>query len=155
MKIAVFPGSFDPFTKGHEDVVEKSLAAFDKVIIGIGVNESKKYAYDLENRIEHIRSIYSDRSNVEVHSYSGLTTDFCIENNASHIVRGLRNSTDFDYENKIALMNKSLISSIETICFFTSPEVMAINSSIIRELVKNGANIEKYVTNADRLTYTL
>jgi pantetheine-phosphate adenylyltransferase len=154
MRIAVFPGSFDPFTKGHEDVVEKSLGAFDKVIIGIGVNESKNYAYPIENRIAHIRSIYKDVKGIEVEAYSGLTTDFCAKVNASHIVRGLRNATDFDYENKIALMNKSMMD-VETICFFTSPEVMAINSSIIRELVKNGANIEKYVTNVDRLTYTL
>lgn len=154
MKKCLFPGSFDPFTIGHEDVVKKSLDLFDEVIIGMGVNESKKYYFPTELRLEHINSLYKNEERVKVVSYQSLTTDLCKELEIGHIVRGLRNSTDFDYENKIALMNKSL-SGIESVCFFTSPEVMAINSSIIRELLKNGANIEKYVTNSQLLTYNL
>lgn len=152
MKKAIFPGSFDPFTKGHEDVVSKALEVFDEVIVAIGVNESKKYFFDLDERVDHINSIYQNEPRVKVQSFTGLTIDLCKELNANHIVRGLRNNTDFDYENKIALMNKHL-SGIETVCFFTSTEVMAINSSIIRELMKNGANIESFVTNMHKLSY--
>lgn len=152
MRKAVFPGSFDPYTKGHEDVVTKALEVFDEVIIAIGVNESKKYFFPLEERLAHIQSIYSNEPKVKVVSFTGLTIDLCRKHQAKHIVRGIRNTGDFDYENKIALMNKEL-SGIETVCFFTSPEVMAINSSIIRELMKNGANIESFVTNMEKLSY--
>jgi len=149
-KIALFPGSFDPFTKGHEDIVLKSLQIFDKVIIGIGVNSSKKNYFDLEKRISHIKSLCINNEKVEILTYSKLTTDFCKEVGADFIVRGLRDNKDFEYEKSIAHMNNEL-SNIETIFILTSQKYGAINSSIVREIFKNKGEITSFVTNAELL----
>ena len=147
-KIGLFPGSFDPFTKGHEVVVRKSLALFDKVVIGVGVNSQKNYMFSLESRIKHIEALFANDSNVSVQQFQSLTVDFCKEINASHIIRGLRDSKDFQYEKSIAHMNNS-ISGIETVFFLTAQEYSAINSSIIREIHKNGGPIDAFVTNPE------
>lgn len=149
-RIGLFPGSFDPFTKGHEVVVRKSLALFDEVIIGVGVNSTKNYMFSLENRINHINSLFANDSKVSVQQFQSLTVDFCKEIGASHIIRGLRDSKDFQYEKSIAHMNNS-ISGVETVFFLTAQEYSAINSSIIREIHKNGGPIETFVTNPEIL----
>lgn len=149
-KIGLFPGSFDPFTKGHEIVVHKSLPLFDEVVIGVGVNSSKTYFFDLDRRMEHINTLFKDVDQVHVEQFQKLTVDFCKDINASHIIRGLRDSKDFQYEKSIAHMNKS-ISGIETVFFLTDQEYSAINASIIREIHKNGGPIEAFVTNPELL----
>lgn len=149
-KIGLFPGSFDPFTKGHEVVVTKSLGLFDEVVIGVGVNSSKKYLFDLAKRIEHIKSLFKDEPRIRVEQFQTLTVNFCNEICASHIIRGLRDSKDFQYEKSIAHMNFD-ISGIETVFFLTEQRYSAINSSIIREIHKNGGPIESFVTNPDLL----
>ena len=149
-KIGLFPGSFDPFTKGHEVVVRKSLALFDEVIIGVGVNSKKTYMYDLEKRIKHIKSLFGADENVRVQSFESLTVDFCKVIGAQMIIRGLRDSKDFQYEKSIAHMNRD-ISGIETVFFLTEQKYSAINSSIIREIAKNDGPIDAFVTNPEIL----
>lgn len=149
-KIGLFPGSFDPFTKGHEAVVRKSLNLFDEIIIGIGVNSRKNYLFNLENRKNHIHSLFTDAKNVSIAVYQELTVTFCAKIGATHIVRGLRDSKDFQYEKSIAQMNFQL-AGIETVFLLTSQEFSAINSSIIREMHLNGADISSFVTNPNLL----
>lgn len=150
MKRGVFPGSFDPFTKGHEVVVRKSLSLFDEVIIGVGVNSKKAYLFDLDKRMEHIRSLFKDEPKVKVEQFQTLTVNFCKEIDAEFIIRGLRDSKDFQYEKSIAHMNKE-ISGIETVFFLTEQKYSAINSSIIREIYLNKGPIDAFVTNPDLL----
>ncbi|MDP4636851.1 MAG: pantetheine-phosphate adenylyltransferase [Crocinitomicaceae bacterium] len=141
----LFPGSFDPFTKGHEAVVLKSLDLFDEIIIGVGINSKKQGYFTVESRVEHIRSLFAHLPQVKVQTYQKLTVDFCKEIESTHIVRGLRDSKDFEYEKSIAHMNCA-ISGIETVFFLTSQEHSAINSSIIREMHQNKADISPFVT---------
>ena len=149
-KIGLFPGSFDPFTKGHEVVVSKALTLFDEVIIAIGVNSKKTYLFDLDKRIQHIESLFINSSNVRVVSYQKLTVEFCEEIGANFIIRGLRDSKDFEFEKSIAHMNLE-ISNIETVFLLTAQKYGAINSSIVREIYKNNASIEVFVTNSNLL----
>lgn len=149
-KQAVFPGSFDPFTKGHEYVVQKALDVFDEVIIGIGVNTSKQYLFDLESRITHIEEIYKNNDRVQTQTYVGLTTDFCTKIGAQHIVRGLRNSIDFEYEKSIAEMN-FIMDKIETVFFMSRDDVSAINASIVREIYRSNGSIDVFVSAAHKL----
>ena len=144
-KIGLFPGSFDPFTKGHEFIVSQSLEIFDELIIGIGVNTEKKYLFDLEKRINHIDGLYSENNRVSVHAYEGLTIDLCAKFSASHIIRGLRNTIDFEYEKSIAQMNRSM-SDIDTVFILTNEQLSHINSSIVREIYKSKGDISLYVT---------
>lgn len=149
-RIGLFPGSFDPFTKGHEAVVRKSLTLFDEVIIGVGINSKKTYLFDLDKRMEHIRMLFSDTDKVRVEKFQCLTVDFCKEIGAQFIIRGLRDSKDFQYEKSIAHMNNS-ISGIETVFFLTEQIYSAINSSIIREIHLNGGPINDFVTKPELL----
>lgn len=146
MKIAVFPGSFDPYTKGHESVITKAMELFDEIIIAFGINISKQYAFDTEKRMEHVRSIYLDNPKIIVRSYQGLTVDFCQEVGAKYIIRGLRDTKDFEYEKPIAITNQKM-AGIETILFYTDPEVASISSTIIREIHKLGGDVQDFVTN--------
>lgn len=148
--IGLFPGSFDPFTKGHEGIVQKSLDLFDEVIIGIGVNASKTYLFDLQKRIDHIQSLFKDYKNVKVLFYNSLTTDFCKEVGATHIIRGLRDTNDFEYEKSIAHVNQT-ISGIETVFFITDQHYASVSATIIREIYKNKGDISLFVTNAHLL----
>ena len=145
MKIAIFPGSFDPITKGHQDIIERALPLFDKIIVAIGKNSSKKYHYNLEQRTQFIELTFSNNPKVEVISYTGLTIDFCKSVNANYILRGIRNSADYMYENSIAQMNKAMKNDIETIFMPTIPELAAINSTIVRDILINGGNVEQFV----------
>jgi len=145
MKKGLFPGSFDPFTKGHEAIVFKALNLFDEIYIGIGINSSKKYLFDTEKRIKHIKEIFKKYPNVKVGTYQKLTVEYCKEIKASHIIRGLRNSSDFEYEKTIAHMNNA-ISGIETVFFLSDEKHSALNSSIIREMYNNKADISPFVS---------
>lgn len=147
-RIAIFPGSFDPITKGHESIIKRALPIFDKIIIAIGTNSNKKYMFDLEQRKAWIENTFSNASNIEVKTYSGLTVDFCKEQNANFILRGLRSYSDFDYEFGIAQMNKSLVSNIETIFLLTEPEYSAISSTIVRDILRNNGKVEQFLPGA-------
>jgi len=144
-KTAVFPGSFDPFTRGHESVVKKALGLFDEIVIGVGENASKQYLFSLEQRIEFIQKVFSAKGKVKVLSYSGLTIDFCKTLGARYILRGLRNSADFGFERSIAHMNQAMNPDIETVFLLTEPELSAISSTIIREIIKNNGNVQAFV----------
>ena len=144
MKIGIFPGSFDPFTKGHESIVMKALEVFDEIVIAIGVNSKKQSFFSLEKRKNHIESLFDDR--VRVISFEGLTVDLCKKMNCKHLVRGLRDVKDFEYERSIAQMNRTLYP-IETIFFLTTIEFSSINASIVREIAINGGDITPFVTN--------
>lgn len=145
MTKAVFPGSFDPFTLGHETVVKKALTLFDKVIIAIGVNSNKKYLFPLNDRIDLIKRHFKDEKNLEVISFEGLTVDFCKKNSASVIIRGLRNTLDFQFEYEIANMNRKLAPEIESVFIVALPEHSAINSTIVREIYKNGGDVSAFL----------
>lgn len=149
-KSACFPGSFDPFTKGHEDIIRKGLNLFDEIVIAVGVNSSKAYMFPLEKRIKHIQSCFVNETKVRVVSYQKLTVDFCKEEGCNYILRGLRDVKDFNYEVPIALMNRSM-TEIETVFLIPNTDFFAINATIIREIYKNGGKIDKYVTNFDEL----
>lgn len=148
--IGIFPGSFDPFTKGHENIVNRFLPLFDKIIIGIGGNTTKKYMYSLNSRIKHIKSIYNNEPKIVLECYDGLTVDFCKQKKAQYLLRGLRNTTDFNYEKSIALMNKEL-ENIETLFLMTDAELSHLSSTIIREIAKSKGDISSFVTNYNHL----
>jgi len=148
MKIALFPGSFDPFTKGHEDIILRAIPLFDKIVIGVGSNSSKNYLFTIEQRINWIKKTFANYPTIEVKSYEGLTVNFCKELGAGYILRGLRNPIDYNYESNIALMNKSLQNDIETIFLLTSPELMAINSTIVRDIIVHKGNAKQFVPSA-------
>lgn len=147
-KIAVFPGSFDPFTLGHESVVKRSLSLFDRVIIAIGQNSDKKSYFTLEQRITWVKKVFENEPRVSIVSYSGLTVDFCKKSNARYILRGLRTSADFEFERAIAQVNKAMYYEIESVFLLTLPEHTSINSTIVREILKNGGDISRFVPKA-------
>lgn len=144
-KVAVFPGSFDPFTSGHHNLVTKALPLFDAIIIAIGKNSTKTPAFDEVKRINALKSLYKNEPKVEIVTFSGLTVDLCKAHKASFIIRGLRNGTDFDYEKAIAHMNKSMAAGIETIFLLTEPVYENISSTIVREIYKSGGDISAYL----------
>ena len=144
-KIAIFPGSFSPFSIGHQAVVEKALPLFDKVIISIGINSEKDQYFSIEERIQWIESVYRNNAKIEIKRYEGLTVDFCKKESANFILRGLRDSHDFKFEKNIAQMNKELNPNIETIFIITPPEVSHISSSLIRDIIKNGGDVSKFI----------
>jgi pantetheine-phosphate adenylyltransferase len=144
-KIALFPGSFDPFTKGHEDVVIRSLKLFDKVIIAIGHNTKKQRYFDLDPMVERMRQTFADYPHVEVVVYNELTAGLAKKYGAKFMIRGLRNTTDFEYENSIAQVNKHLYGELETVFLITSQKYSAISSSIIREVHKYGGDVSEFI----------
>ncbi|XOV91118.1 MAG: pantetheine-phosphate adenylyltransferase [Bacteroidota bacterium] len=144
-KIAIFPGSFDPFTKGHEDIVLRSLHLFDEVIIGIGHNSQKKRYFPIELMLEKIDEAFKDVSGVSVIIYDELTAKLASKYDARFMVRGLRNTTDFEYENSIAQINKYLNADLDTVFLITSPEFAPISSSIIREVHKYGGDVSPFL----------
>ena len=147
MKKAVFPGSFDPITLGHCEIIEKACEIFDEVIVSVGNNSEKNYKFSLNKRLKFISDEFINNPKVFVEKYEGLTVDFCKNKNIKHIVRGLRNPADFEFEKKIALFNNSL-ENIETIFFLTSPNNAFISSSMVREIMDNGGNFKKFVPNS-------
>ena len=144
MKRAIFPGSFDPLTLGHCEIIEKAAEVFDQVIVSVGNNSDKKYRFSIDQRLNFITSEFKNNSRILVEKYDGLTAEFCKLKNIKHIVRGLRNPADFEFEKKIALFNNSL-EDIVTIFFLTSPDNAFISSSIVREIIENGGDYKKFV----------
>jgi len=145
-KIAVFPGSFDPITKGHESVIRRSLPLFDKLYIAIGINSDKKDAYfPLEKRLNWIKKVFQSEPKIEVITYQGLTVDLCKNRGAKYILRGLRTSADFEYERAIAQTNRFLDNGIETVFMLTTPEFTPINSTIVREIYKYGGDVSRFI----------
>ncbi len=144
MKRAVFPGSFDPITLGHTDVIDRGLQLFDEIIIAVGVNVDKKYMYDTKRRLQMIEAIYGDNPQVKIESYTGLTVDYCKRKQADYILRGLRNPQDFEFEKAIAQTNRKL-GGIETVFFLTSIETSHISSSIVRDILRNGGRVDQLV----------
>ena len=143
--IAVFPGTFDPFTKGHLSIVRKALPLFDQIIIGIGVNPEKRDFFPVEDRIQWIQNTFREEKKVKVETYDTLTVDFCKQHDAKYIIRGLRSNVDFDYEQQIALINKKLDPSVETVFLLTDPEYAALSSSFVREIYKYNRDISPFV----------
>ena len=148
-RIAIFPGSFDPFTKGHQDVVLRSAFLFDKIIVAMGENPNKKRFFDIKTMKAKVEESFKEINNVEVKVYRALTASFAEENEANFIIRGLRNTTDFEYENTISQVNKYVFDGLETIFLITSPEYAYISSTVIKELYSFGKPIDKF------LPYTL
>ena len=144
-KIAIFPGSFSPFTVGHQSVVDRALSLFDKIIISIGINSEKNQYFSIEERLQWIKDVYANNAKIEVKFYEGLTVDFCKQENANYILRGLRDSHDFKFEKGIAQMNKDLNKEVETIFIITPPEISHISSSIIRDIIKNGGDVSQFL----------
>ena len=144
-KAAVFPGSFDPLTLGHIDIINRSLKLFDKVIIAIGMNAEKKYMFTLQKRKEFITSIFKNDKKIIIKDYTDLTVNFCKEQQANYIIRGLRNYSDFEYEKDIALTNNKLNNRIETIFFLTSQAHIMISSSIVKDIIKNKGDLKPFL----------
>ena len=149
MKKAVFPGSFDPLTLGHCDIINKSLDLFDEIVLAIGVNSTKENMFSLDQRKKFINDEFVDEEKIKILTYDGLTVDFCKTINADFIVRGLRNPADFEFEKTIAQTNKKL-TGIETVFFLTSPETAYISSSIVREIIANKGEYTKLVPKSVR-----
>lgn len=144
-KIALFPGSFDPFTKGHEDIVLRGLKIFDGIIIAIGYNSQKKRHFDIDYTLGKIKKCFSDYENIKVDKYTELTANYANQHGTKYLLRGLRNTTDFEYENSIAMVNKDLYDGLETVFLITSPKFAFISSSIIREVHNYGGDVSKYI----------
>jgi pantetheine-phosphate adenylyltransferase len=147
-KTAVFPGSFDPFTVGHEAVVRRALGIFDEIIIAVGVNVEKKSLFSLEKRKEMILKTFHDEPRVKVDHYTGLTVDYCRAKGVNYLLRGLRTSADFEFERAIGQVNRAMHSEIETVFLLTAPEHSFINSTIVRDILKNGGDASGFVPSA-------
>ena len=145
-KIAIFAGSFCPFTKGHEEIVAKALPLFDKIIIAVGHNTRKQDLFSVEQRLSWIRSIYAENPAVEVVAYTGLTVDLCRQTGARFLLRGLRNASDFMTEQEMAAVNRQLCPEVETVFLTASPEWSAVSSSLVRELWSLGADYTPYLS---------
>jgi pantetheine-phosphate adenylyltransferase len=150
MKRAIFPGSFDPFTLGHYDIIERGAKLFDEVIIAIGVNADKKYMFTLEQRKKFIEKAFANNNRVKVVTYKGLTVDFCKEINVDFILRGLRNPADFEFEKAIAHTNRDL-APVETVFLLTSAKTSYISSSIVRDVIRNNGDYTKLVPKSVRI----
>lgn len=151
MKVAVFPGSFDPITKGHEDIIRRAVSLFDKVIVAVGKNSNKTYMFSLEQRLEWIAGTFQDLPEVEVDTYTGLTARYCKEKGASHILRGLRNPADFEFEKAIAQANRKLEGELDTVFLLTDSALAYISSSIVRDVIRHGGDYEEFVPSAVRV----
>lgn len=144
-KIAVFPGSFDPITVGHADIVERALPLFDKIIVAVGVNTQKKYLYSLERRMTWLEEVFKDEPKIKIASYEGLTINFCKQEEARYILRGIRSAADFEYEKTIAHLNHAMDEDLETILILSKPELSSISSTIVREIIKGNGDVSKFV----------
>ncbi|HNT92983.1 MAG TPA: pantetheine-phosphate adenylyltransferase [Bacteroidales bacterium] len=151
-KIAVFPGSFDPFTIGHESIVMRALPLFDRVIIAVGENAEKKNLFSIEMRLKMISRVFEGESRVEVERFSGLTVEFCRSHNARYIVRGLRTAADFEYERAMGHMNWKMAPEIDTVFLLTSTEHTPVNSTIVRDIIKHGGDVSMFVPASIRIS---
>lgn len=144
MKKAVFPGSFDPITIGHEDIIRRGLDLFDEIVVAVGVNADKRYQFSLEERLAFIQATFKDDPKIKVTTYQGLTVDYCKQINADFILRGLRNPADFEFEKAIAHTNRTL-TEIETVFLLTASNKDFISSSIVRDVLRNQGDIKAFV----------
>lgn len=144
MKTGIFVGSFDPFTNGHDAIVRRALPLFDKIIIGVGINEHKKYMYSSQVRMKNIETLYKDEPKIDVKSYNDLTIDFARRENAEFIIKGVRSIKDFEYEREQADINRK-IGDIDTIMFYAEPQYESISSSMVRELIHFGKNADEFI----------
>ncbi|MFO8054880.1 MAG: pantetheine-phosphate adenylyltransferase [Bacteroidales bacterium] len=144
-KIAVFPGSFDPISVGHKSIITRAVPLFDKIIVAIGRNAQKKEFFSIEKRLCWIRKVFKDYPCIEVDQFSGLTVDYCREKGAKYILRGLRTSADFEFERSVGQVNKMLYTKIETVFLLTKPEHTALNSSVIRDIIRHKGDVRGFV----------
>ena len=151
-KIAIFPGSFDPFTIGHESVITRAMPLFDEIIVAIGTNTNKQAYFSMEQRMQMIREVFSDNEQVKVESYKGLTVEFCRQKGARYLLRGLRTAADFEYERAIAQTNKAMYPELESVFLLTLPEHNHITSTIIRDIIRLGGDANQFVPKAIDLT---
>jgi len=147
-RIAIFPGSFDPFTIGHESIVRRAFSIFDKIFIAIGYNTDKRGFFPLEKRMGWIKQVFENDRQVVVDYYEGLTVDFCRKVNAKYILRGLRTAADFEYERAIAQINKGMYPGLETVFLLTAPEYTPVTSTIIRDIIRQGGDATKFLPNS-------
>ena len=145
MKIALFPGSFDPVTKAHVDILRRSIPLFDKVVIGIGLNSTKAAFLDIERRKSMLEAVFADEEKVEVATYEGLTVEFCKKISASYMIRGIRTVSDFEYEKAIAQMNHALVPEIESIFIVSKPGYSSISSTIVRDIMRNNGDVRQFI----------
>jgi pantetheine-phosphate adenylyltransferase len=145
MKIAVFPGSFDPITIGHVDLVHRALPLFDEIIVSIGINSQKQYLYPLEQRLDNLREVFKEYPQVKVDSFQGLTAHFCTKIGARFLLRGLRHASDFDYEKTISQLNHIVGDGIETVFLISKPEYSHISSTIVREIIVGGGDASSFI----------
>lgn len=148
MKKAVFPGSFDPITRGHLNILERSIPLFDEIVLAVGVNSAKNSMFSMEKRLRWLELVTAKFSNVTVETFEGLTSDFCAQKGSHWLIRGVRNGGDFEYERTIAQMTKSLNSEIETVILFTDPEFAHIHSNVVREILRNGGDASAFIPEA-------
>jgi pantetheine-phosphate adenylyltransferase len=144
-KIAIFPGSFDPITIGHVDIVLRALPLFDKIIVAIGNNSSKNYLYSLDKRIDFLKEVFKGYDKIETGHYEGLTINYCKQMNAKYILRGIRNASDFEYEKTIAHLNNAMEEDVETVLILSKAELSSISSTIVREIIKGKGKVDKFV----------
>ncbi|GLR15928.1 pantetheine-phosphate adenylyltransferase [Portibacter lacus] len=145
MKIAVFPGSFDPITSGHVDLVKRALPLFDKIIVAIGVNSQKKYLFDLDQRLSWLEDVFKDEPKIEIGQFEGLTAHYCKRINSNYLLRGLRNASDFDYEKTISQLNSIVGDDLETLFLISRPAFSHISSTIVREIIKGGGDASPFL----------
>jgi len=151
-KLALFPGSFDPFTSGHESIIRRAFPLFDKIVIAIGHNINKEGFFPLDKRIEWIKKVFKDEPRIEIVHYEGLTIEYCKKIRANYILRGLRTTADFEYEWSIAQMNKAMYPELETVFLLTLPEYMHVNSTIVRDIIRHGGDASLFLPKSIDLT---
>ena len=145
MKLAVFPGSFDPITIGHMDLVERAIPLFDRIVVAVGINNQKQCLFSLEKRMEWLRKTFASHPTVEVDSFEGLTVNYCKARDARYLLRGLRQASDFDYEKTISQLNTIIGDNVETVFLISKPEYSHISSTIVREIIKGHGDVSKFI----------
>ncbi|MEH3115128.1 pantetheine-phosphate adenylyltransferase [Pedobacter terrae] len=145
MKIALFPGSFDPITIAHVNILQRATPLFDKIVVGIGLNSAKQNFLSAEQRLQILQTVFKDYENIEIQTYEGLTVDFCRKINATYMVRGIRSAADFEYERAIAQINQTMMPEVETILLLSKPEYSAISSTIVRDILRNHGDVSPFV----------
>ncbi|MEL6140407.1 MAG: pantetheine-phosphate adenylyltransferase [Bacteroidota bacterium] len=150
MKTAVFPGSFDPITLGHEELVRRALPLFDRIVVAVGINANKKYLFSLEKRLEWLRMVFADEPKVTIDNFENLTAHYCRRIGARYLLRGLRNASDFDYEKTISQLNGIVGDGLETVFLISNPAVSHISSTIVREIIKGGGDVAPFIPSAIR-----
>jgi len=145
MRIAVFPGSFDPITSGHVDIVRRAIPLFDRIVVAIGENTHKKYLFPLEQRLTWLKEVFKEYPTISIDHYEGLTAHFCRQIEAQYMIRGLRNASDFDYEKTISQINSIVVDHLETVFLISQPQFSHISSTIVREIIKGGGDANQFV----------